>query len=174
MIGNPCHTNAWVISKYASKIPKENISGLSYLDHNRGLSRITELLNLKSGEIRNVIIWGNHSPAMHPDFSQVEKTNGEKVQIPQELDDLIQNVKHRGTEILRIRGITAAYSTTHAILDHMKKWIFGTEEGEIVSMGMFSPKGNKYGIPEDVLMSIPVSCSDGKCSLYENLEVMFF
>ena len=35
VVGNPANTNAAILSEYAPHIPKENISALTRLDHNR-------------------------------------------------------------------------------------------------------------------------------------------
>jgi malate dehydrogenase len=40
VIANPANTNAYILGHFADKVKKENITCLTRLDHNRGLSQI--------------------------------------------------------------------------------------------------------------------------------------
>ena len=40
VVGNPANTNCLIVSRYAPSIPKENISCLSRLDHNRAIAQV--------------------------------------------------------------------------------------------------------------------------------------
>jgi malate/lactate dehydrogenase len=44
----------------------------------------------------------------------------------------------------------------------------GTEEGEIVSMGVWSD-GNPYGIAEGLIYSFPVTCKGGKWTIVKGI-----
>lgn len=46
MVANPANTNALILKENAPKIPSENISCLTRLDHNRALGQVAE----KAGE----------------------------------------------------------------------------------------------------------------------------
>jgi malate dehydrogenase len=61
VVGNPANTNALICSHYAPSIPKENFTAMTRLDHNRTLSQIGGKTGLKVCDLRNVVIWGNHS-----------------------------------------------------------------------------------------------------------------
>jgi malate dehydrogenase len=69
VVGNPANTNALIGSHYAKRIPKDNWTAMSRLDHDRGLGQ----LRLKSGcplhTIQRFCVWGNHSPTMFPDIT---------------------------------------------------------------------------------------------------------
>ncbi len=41
VVGNPANTNAMITSHYAPRIPKENITAMTRLDHNRGLAQVS-------------------------------------------------------------------------------------------------------------------------------------
>lgn len=50
----------------------------------------------------------------------------------------------------------------------MQDWIFGTREGDWVSMGV--PSNGCYDIPSGVIYSFPVTCQNGQYRIVENLE----
>lgn len=67
VVGNPANTNALICSKYAPSIPRENFTAMTRLDQNRGRAQIAERLKVSVGQVKNVIIWGNHSATQVPD-----------------------------------------------------------------------------------------------------------
>lgn len=68
VVGNPANTNALITAKYAPNIPKKNFSALTRLDENRAVGLLAEKLSVHNTAIRNLIIWGNHSLTMVPDY----------------------------------------------------------------------------------------------------------
>ena len=69
VVGNPANTNALICSYYAPSIPKENFSAMTRLDHNRATSQLAKYVGCNVAEVKNVIIWGNHSSTQFPDAS---------------------------------------------------------------------------------------------------------
>nr|CAI5831154.1 unnamed protein product [Callosobruchus analis] len=67
VVGNPANTNAFVCSKYAPSIPKENFTAMTRLDQNRAQAQIAQKVGVPVGNVTNVIIWGNHSSTQFPD-----------------------------------------------------------------------------------------------------------
>jgi len=55
-----------ILQNYAKGIPKENFSAMTRLDHNRALYLLAEKLNITVSDIKQLSIWGNHSPTMVP------------------------------------------------------------------------------------------------------------
>ena len=81
VVDNPANTNALLILKeFAPSIPDKNITCLTRLDHNRALGQISERLNVQVSDVKNVIIWGNHSSTQYPDVNhaKVKTPAGEK------------------------------------------------------------------------------------------------
>jgi malate dehydrogenase len=80
VIANPANTNALILKEFAPSIPEKNISALTRLDHNRALGQISERLNVQVSDVKNVIIWGNHSSTQYPDVNHatVNTPAGEK------------------------------------------------------------------------------------------------
>jgi malate dehydrogenase len=69
VVANPANTNALVLKEFAGGIPAKNITCLTRLDHNRALGQVAEKLNVPVGDVKNAIIWGNHSSTQFPDAS---------------------------------------------------------------------------------------------------------
>lgn len=80
VVANPANTNALILKEFAPSIPKKNITCLTRLDHNRALGQIAERLDVLASDVKNVIIWGNHSSTQYPDVNHavVKTEKGEK------------------------------------------------------------------------------------------------
>ncbi|XP_049520588.1 malate dehydrogenase, cytoplasmic-like [Dermacentor silvarum] len=88
VVGNPANTNALICSKYAPSIPTANISAMTRLDHNRAQAQISLKLKVSSADVRNVIIWGNHSSTQLPDISHAFVTlGGRNVRVTDAIND---------------------------------------------------------------------------------------
>lgn len=69
VVGNPANTNALICSVFADRIPKENFTALTRLDQNRAVAQVAEKINVPVHEVKNLIIWGNHSATQYPDVN---------------------------------------------------------------------------------------------------------
>lgn len=80
VVANPANTNALILKEFAPSIPEKNITCLTRLDHNRALGQISERLFVHVGDVKNLIIWGNHSSTQYPDVNHaiVSTCNGDK------------------------------------------------------------------------------------------------
>jgi len=74
VVANPANTNALILKEFAPSIPDKNITCLTRLDHNRALGQISERLNVQVCDVKNVIIWGNHSSTQYPDVNHATVT----------------------------------------------------------------------------------------------------
>jgi len=68
VVGNPANTNCLIASHYAKDFPKENFTAMTRLDHNRALTQIALKTGAKVTDIKQLAVWGNHSPTMYPDI----------------------------------------------------------------------------------------------------------
>jgi malate dehydrogenase len=57
-------------------------------------------------------------------------------------------------------------------MNHVRDWIYGTPDGDWVSMGI--PSDGSYGIPEGVLYGYPVTCRDGRYEIVKGIELSDF
>jgi len=178
VVGNPANTNAYLAMTNAPSIPRENFSALTRLDHNRAKAQIAARLGLPIGAVHNVVIWGNHSSTQYPDVSHghICGGNGAKTPINDAIKDhawlqgeFITIVQQRGAAIIKARKLSSAASAAKAIIDHMRDWVFGTPEGEYISMAVCSD--GSYGVPKDLIYSFPVICKGGKYSIVQGLSI---
>ncbi|KAL4600000.1 hypothetical protein ACB092_11G166000 [Castanea dentata] len=177
VVANPANTNALILKEFAPSIPEKNITCLTRLDHNRALSQIAERLKVYVTDVKNVIIWGNHSSTQYLDVNHATVTtpNGERPIKELDTDDhwlkneFINTVQQCGAAIIKARKASSALSAASAACDHMRDWVLGTPKGTWVSMGVYSD--GSYGIPKDIIYSFPVKCQKGKWSNVKGLKI---
>lgn len=173
VVANPANTNCLTLAKNAPKIPRENFSCLTRLDHNRALSQLAVKAGTKVTGVKNVVIWGNHSSTQYPDvsFATIDGKAAKSVVTDEKYlhGDFISTVQKRGAAIIAARNASSALSAAKAIKDHVRSWMLGTPEGEWVSMGVLA-NGNKYGIDEELCFSFPCKCKDFKYEIVNGLK----
>ncbi|MCL4185507.1 MAG: malate dehydrogenase, partial [Burkholderiaceae bacterium] len=145
------------------------------LDHNRALSQVAARLGKPVDTIERMVVWGNHSPTMYPDY-RFATVDGRSVKdlIADDAwnrDVFIPTVGKRGAAIIEARGLSSAASAANAAIDHMRDWALGTG-GRWVTMGV--PSDGSYGIPEDVMYGVPVTCGGGEYTRVAGLEIDAF
>ncbi|RWS08872.1 malate dehydrogenase: cytoplasmic-like protein [Dinothrombium tinctorium] len=160
VVGNPANTNALICSKFAApKIPPQNITAMTRLDQNRATAQVALKAKCPVREVKNVIIWGNHSSTQFPDISNATCC-GKKLPFTGHDQSFISTIQKRGAAVIAARKLSSAMSAAKAAADHMHDWYHGTFD--IVSMGVYSD-GSHYGAPKDVIFSFPVTiCSKTK------------
>ncbi|RYQ91789.1 hypothetical protein Ahy_B09g097821 isoform A [Arachis hypogaea] len=177
VVANPANTNALILKEFAPSIPEKNISCLTRLDHNRALGQISERLNVQVSDVKNVIIWGNHSSTQYPDVNHatVRTPAGEKAVRELVADDawlngeFITTVQQRGAAIIKARKLSSALSAASAACDHIRDWVLGTPEGTWVSMGVYSD--GSYNVPAGLIYSFPVYCQNGEWKIVQGLTI---
>ncbi len=174
VVGNPANTNAYITMKNAPDLDPSNFSAMLRLDHNRALSQVALKLRVPVSSVRKMIVWGNHSNTQFPDLGHA--TVGDEKVISLLTDSgwienhFIPTVQKRGMAIIEARrGKSSAASAANAIINHMQDWIFGTREGDWVSMGI--PSTGSYGIPAGVIYSFPVVCKNGQYRIVQDLAI---
>ena len=175
VVGNPANTNAYIAMKSAPDLNPGQFTAMLRLDHNRALSQVAAKTGKAVKDIKNLTVWGNHSPTMYADY-RFATINGESVKDminDQEWNAnvFLPTVGKRGAAIIEARGLSSAASAANAAIDHMRDWAVGTN-GEWVTMGI--PSDGSYGIPEGVMYGVPVTCANGQYTRVEGLEIDAF
>lgn len=172
VVGNPANTNAYIAMKSAPDLPQRNFTAMLRLDHNRALSQLASKTGMSVDSIKNLVVWGNHSPTMYPDY-RFASIDGKPA--PEAVNDqdwykntFISTVGKRGAAIIEARGLSSAASAASAAIDHVKDWVLGSS-GEWTTMGV--PSDGSYGIPEGVIYGFPTICADGDYQIVPNLEI---
>jgi len=192
VVANPCNTNCLVMMKTATNLNPNNFSCLTRLDQERLSGFILETVNagksddkkIFTQDVKNAIIWGNHSNTQVPDVSNVEVClRGDVRTYPTGTwtlatevlgndflyNELIPRVQKRGAEVMNAQGASSGMSAANAIARHMKDWLgigVGRKRGisdmgvnvkperHIFSMAIRSD-GNPYGVPAGLFFSFP-------------------
>ncbi|MCS6764903.1 MAG: malate dehydrogenase [Candidatus Protistobacter heckmanni] len=175
VVGNPANTNAYIAMKSAPDLPKKNFTAMLRLDHNRALSQLAAKTGKAVADIEKLVVWGNHSPTMYPDY-RFATVGGQSVKALVNDDvwnreTFLPTVGKRGAAIIEARGLSSAASAANAAIDHMRDWHLGTN-GKWVTMGI--PSDGSYGIPQDVMYGFPVIVANGEYKLVEGLEIDAF
>lgn len=170
VVGNPANTNALIASQNAPDLDPKQFSCMTRLDHNRALTMLAKKHNKPVGQVKKMIIWGNHSATQFPDPLHCE-IDGESTRMKQDWMDLefIPAVQKRGAEVIEARGASSAASAANAIVDHMHDWILGTKENDWVSMGVVAD--GSYGIKSGIVYSFPVTTKNGQWHIVQNLSL---
>ena len=175
VVGNPCNTNAYIAKEIAVKfgrVQAKNFTGMLRLDHNRALSQLASKSSRDVSSLKNLVVWGNHSPTMYADYRAVT-SNGDNVKnlINDEAwnrDVFLPTVGKRGAAIIEARGLSSAASAANAAIDHIRDWVLGSN-GEWVTMGI--PSDGSYGIPEGIIYGFPVTTENGEYKIVQGLEI---
>jgi len=172
VVGNPANTNAYIAMKSAPSLPRENFTAMLRLDHNRALSQLATKTGKPVDAIEKMIVWGNHSPTMYPDyrFATIGGDAAPAVVADAEWykSTFIPTVGKRGAAIIEARGLSSAASAANAAIDHIRDWVLGSN-GKWVTMGI--PSDGSYGIPDGVMYGVPVTCANGKYQRVTGLEI---
>jgi len=172
VVGNPANTNAWIAMKSAPDLPRKNITAMLRLDHNRALSQIAAKTGKPVAAIEKLVVWGNHSTTMYPDY-RFATIDGKPVKqlINDEAwnrDTFLPTVAKRGAAIIEARGLSSAASAANAAIDHVRDWALGSS-GKWVTMGV--PSDGQYDIPKDTMFGFPVTTANGEYQVVDGLAI---
>ncbi|MBI2225900.1 MAG: malate dehydrogenase, partial [Betaproteobacteria bacterium] len=176
VVGNPANTNCLIAMKNAPALKPTQFTSMMRLDHNRSLTQIAQKTGKPVTSLKKMTVWGNHSATQYPDLFHAE-TDGKPVW-PLINDQawlektFIPVIQKRGAAIIEARGLSSAASAANAAMDHMRNWVYGTPEGDWVSMGV--PADGSYGIAEGVLYGYPCTCKNGNYEIVKGLDVSDF
>ncbi|HET9148415.1 MAG TPA: malate dehydrogenase [Acetobacteraceae bacterium] len=172
VVGNPANTNAYIAMKSAPDLSPDCFSAMIRLDHNRAVSMLASKAGVEVGSIGKMVVWGNHSPTMYPDYRFAE-ANGRKLAeiINDEAwnrDVFIPTVGKRGAAVIEARGASSAASAANAAIDQMRDWVIGSR-GRWVSMAIASD--GSYRVPEGIMFGVPVTAEAGRVTRIQNLPL---
>jgi malate dehydrogenase len=171
--GNPANTNALIAMNNAPDIPRERFSALTRLDHNRAISQLAAKTGAAVTEIKKMTIWGNHSATQYPDVFHAEIGGRNAAEVIGDQDwienTFIPTVAKRGAAIIEARGSSSAASAASATIDAAHDWLYGSADGDWVSMAVASD--GSYGVPEGLVSSFPVTTKDGEWEIVQGLDI---
>lgn len=156
VVGNPCNTNVMIAAAQSKRFGPERFTAMTRLDQNRAATQLAQKAGVAVTEISDLIIYGNHSPTMYPDFYNA-KIGGKAVTdvISDSAwlqDTFIPTVGKRGAAIIEARGLSSAGSAANALIDHVRSLV--TVSDTIHSIAVCSD--GSYGFSEGIWASVPV------------------
>jgi len=176
VVGNPANTNA-LIGKNSAGKESQLWMAMTMLDSSRAKSVISKKTGANIKDIKNMIIWGNHSPTMYPDLENVliDGKHGKDV-----IDDMrwvedhfLPAVQQRGKAVIDSRGASSATSAAKAALDTIIACENITEEGNSFSAAVASD--GAYGVPEGLICGYPlITLSDGSVEIKRDISMSEF
>lgn len=175
VVGNPANTNALITQRNAPDIDPRQFTAMTRLDHNRAVTQLAQQTNATVNDVRQMIIWGNHSATQYPDLHHALVNDVPAItQIDMDWygSEFIPTVQQRGAAIITARGASSAASAANAAVDHMRSWALGTPSDDWVSMGVISD--GSYGIEPGLIYSFPCRCKDGQWEIVQDLPIAEF
>lgn len=175
--GNPANTNALITQRNAPDLSPKCFSAMSMLDHNRAIFQLAKKCGVRSKDVKNIIVWGNHSETQFPDLTHATVKGLSALTLVDENwieNEFVPIVRHRGASVIEERGgVSSAASAANAAICQMRSWVFGTETSDWsdwVSMAVISD--GSYGVEKGLFFSFPVQVSSsGEVSIVQELEI---
>jgi malate dehydrogenase len=172
VVGNPANTNAYIAMKSAPGLSPDCFSAMIRLDHNRAASMLAAKAGVHVDAIEKLVVWGNHSPTMYPDYRFAEAGGRKLAEIIGDeawnRDVFIPTVGKRGAAVIEARGASSAASAANAAIDQVRDWVVGSH-GKWVSMAVASD--GSYGVPEGIMFGVPVTAEAGHVTRIPNLTM---
>lgn len=155
VVGNPANTNCMIAASHAKRLPAENFTAMVRLDQNRAQTQLAKKAGVDLTTVKNIFIYGNHSPTMFPSFAHA--TIGGKPATSVITDTawlqgpFLETVGKRGAAIIAARGASSAASAANALVDHVRSLV---TPGAIHSVAVKS--NGLYGFDANVWAGMPV------------------
>ena len=176
VVGNPANTNALIGMNSANNAGQQWFA-MTALDANRAKAQLAEKAKVEISSLKNMIIWGNHSPTMYPDpyNARIDGTSAAEVinDIDWLEDDYLPLVQQRGKAVIDARGASSAASAANAAIDTVKSVINPTQEGDCFSAAVVSD--GSYGVPEGLIFGFPLRTNQsGEVEIVQGIEINDF
>ncbi|MEM9400088.1 MAG: malate dehydrogenase [Verrucomicrobiota bacterium] len=171
VVGNPANTNCMIAASKAKRLPIERFTAMVRLDQNRAVTQLAKKAGVDSTEVKNIYIYGNHSPTMFPAFAHAtinDKPAKDVINDNEWLEgDFCSTVGKRGAAIIQARGASSAASAANALIDHVKDLV---TPGTIHSVAVKS--NGAYGFHPDIWAGLPVKTTEpGSYEIVEGYEM---
>ncbi len=163
VVGNPCNTNAYIAKTVCKKIPQSNFFAMTMLDQNRAVNELSKKAKVDVKDVKNLVIWGNHSATQYPDADNAlikGRPVREWIQDTEWLqNDFLKAVQQRGAKIIEARGKSSAASAANGVVQTVQYLTTPSNPKEFFSVAVSSD--GSYGVPAGLMFSFPVQ-SDGE------------
>ena len=176
VVGNPCNTNCLIARANAKSVPDDRWTAMTRLDQNRARSLLAAKAGARVRDVTNLVIWGNHSATLFPDFTNAKvKGRGaaEAVDKGWLENEFIPVVQQRGAAVIAARGASSAFSAAQALVDHVRSLVTPTAGGDWFSAAVVSD--GSYGVAKGLVSSFPLrSKGDGGYEIVKGVSLNDF
>ena len=172
VVGNPCNTNCMIAMSHAPDIPNDRFYAMTRLDQNRSIAQLALKVGVNVTDIKNMIIWGNHSSTQYPDFYHATM-NGRPIPCVIHdknwlTEDFIRLIQQRGAAVSKARGTSSAASAANAVIDSVRSLINTTPVGDVYSVALCSR--GQYEVDEGLIFSFPCRTENGVVKVIECIQ----
>ena len=176
VVGNPANTNA-LIGRHAAKNDSQLWMAMTMLDSSRARSVLSKKLHIGIGDISKMIIWGNHSPTMYPDFENVIANGSSGKDLIDDMNwvnnEFLPVVQQRGKAVIDSRGASSATSAAKAALDTVIACENPSASGDCFSAAVISD--GTYDLPEEIICGMPLMTTpEGKVEIVRDIVLSDF
>ena len=176
VVGNPANTNA-LIGRHAAKNDSQLWMAMTMLDSSRARSVLSKKLHIGIGDISKMIIWGNHSPTMYPDFENVIANGSSGKDLIDDMNwvnnEFLPVVQQRGKAVIDSRGASSATSAAKAALDTVIACENPSASGDCFSAAVISD--GSYDLPEEIICGMPLMTTpEGKVEIVRDIVLSDF
>ncbi len=176
VVGNPANTNA-LIGRHAANNDSQLWMAMTMLDSSRARSVLSKKLNIRIGDISKMIIWGNHSPTMYPDFENVISNGTPGKDLINDMNwinnEFLPIVQQRGKAVIDSRGASSATSAAKAALDTVVACENPTQSGDCFSAAVMTD--GSYDLPDGIICGMPLMTTpDGKVEIVRDITLSDF
>lgn len=172
VVGNPCNTNAYIAKASAPNVPAQNFFAMTMLDQNRACAQLAQKAGVRINDVRNMVIWGNHSSTQFPDFYHAIIKGKPAQEVIQDENWLktafIETVQKRGAAVIQARGLSSAASAANSVIDTVRRLTTPTSPGEFFSAAVCSD--GSYGIERGIMFSYPLQSNGTDWQIVEGIE----
>ena len=163
VVGNPCNTNCLIAMNNAREVPQDRWFAMTRLDENRAKSQLAIKAGTDVSGVDRLVIWGNHSPTMYPDFTNARIDGRPATQVITHRawleNEFLTTVQQRGAAVIKARGASSAASAANAVIDTGRSLTTATKGDDWFSVAQVSD--GSYDVPAGLISSFPTR-SDGK------------
>ena len=155
VVGNPANTNTMIAASQAKRLPADRFTAMVRLDQNRAQTQLAKKAGVDLTEVKDIFIFGNHSPTMFPAFGHAKISGKPATEVITDSAWLqgpfCETVGKRGAAIIAARGASSAASAANALVDHVRDLM---TPGAIHSVAVKS--NGLYGFDPEVWAGLPV------------------
>ena len=174
VVGNPANTNCMIAASKARRLTPDRFTAMVRLDQNRARTQLAKKAGVQSTDVKDIFIFGNHSPSMFPAFGLATISGKPVVEVIK--DDawlqgpFCETVGKRGAAIIAARGASSAASAASSLVDHVHDL---STVGAIHSVAVKS--NGLYGFDPEVWAGLPVkTTAPGAYEVITGLELDAF